>query len=108
MNCFANKNGLANFWDHLGIPTTASASPAYLHKTIEFAHRCGNADEALLRNITSLETARDLDHLRELLGEPKITYLGWSYGGFLGTTYANIFPARVRAMVLDGIVDPIP
>jgi pimeloyl-ACP methyl ester carboxylesterase len=108
VRCFTNKNGLANFWDHLGIPTTRSTSPAYLSKTIEYARRCGDVSGSLLPNITTAETAQDLDYLRELLGEQRVTYLGWSYGSFLGITYANMFPTRVRAMLLDGIVDPIP
>jgi pimeloyl-ACP methyl ester carboxylesterase len=50
---------------------------------------------------------RDLDRLRELLGEEKITYVGLSYGTFVGQTYANMFPERLRAMMLDGIVDVV-
>ena len=107
VRCFKNLNAAAKFWGGLGVPTTASASPAYLRKTVEFARRCGEASPALLPNISTADTARDLDYLRELLGERQVTYLGWSYGSFLGATYANMFPTRVRAMVLDGIVDPI-
>ena len=107
VRCFTNLNAVAKFWGDLGVPTTASASPAYLRKTVEFARRCGEISSTLLPNITTAETARDLDYLRVTLGEQRVTYLGWSYGSFLGTTYANMFPTRVRAMVLDGIVDPV-
>lgn len=107
VTCFTSRNALAKFWGDMGFPTTASASPAYLRKTVEFARRCGKVSRALLPNITTADTARDLDYLRELLGQQRVTYLGWSYGSFLGTTYANMFPTRVRAMILDGIVDPI-
>lgn len=107
VRCFTSLDAVATFWGDLGVPTTAHASPAYLRKTVEFARRCGEVSQALLAHISTAETARDLDYLRELFGEQRITYLGWSYGSFLGTTYANMFPTRVRAMVLDGIVDPI-
>ena len=107
VRCFTNTNALANFWGDLSVPTTASASPAYLRKTTGFARRCGDLSGALLPNISTADTARDLDYLRELLGERQLTYLGWSYGSFLGATYANMFPARVRAMIFDGIVDPV-
>jgi pimeloyl-ACP methyl ester carboxylesterase len=107
VRCFANKASLANFWDHLGFPASAAASRAYVRKTVGFARRCGEVSGSLLRYISTAETARDLDDLRQLLGESQLNYLGWSYGSFLGTTYANMFPRRVRAMVLDGIVDPI-
>jgi pimeloyl-ACP methyl ester carboxylesterase len=107
VRCFANPNALAKFWGDFGIPTTTAASPAYLRKTVAFARRCGDVSAALLANISTADTARDLDYLRGLLGEQRVTYLGWSYGSFLGVTYANLFPTRVRAMVLDGIVDPV-
>ena len=62
---------------------------------------------ALLSHITTTDTARDLDTLRDLVGDRKITYVGLSYGTMLGQTYANLFPGRVRAMLLDGIVDAV-
>lgn len=52
------------------------------------------------------DTARDLDRLRTSLGDERLTYLGYSYGTTLGSTYAELFPDRVRALVLDGAVDP--
>src|SRR5262249_24552221 len=60
-----------------------------------------------LATISTLGTVRDLDHLRRLTGERQLTYYGASYGTFLGQTYANVFPHRVRAMVLDGVVDAV-
>jgi pimeloyl-ACP methyl ester carboxylesterase len=107
VRCFSSSTDLANFWDHSGYPTTKAASPPYLRKTVAFARRCGEISSALLAHVSTADTARDLDYLRELLGEPRLTYLGWSYGSFLGATYANMFPEHVRAMALDGIVDPV-
>ena len=69
------------------------------------ARRCGEVSGWLLPHISTADTARDLDHLRVLLGEEKLTYVGLSYGTFIGQTYANMFPDRVRAMLLNGIVD---
>src|SRR3954463_4298242 len=48
-----------------------------------------------------------MDALRELLGDAKLTYAGVSYGSYLGVTYANMFPDRVRALVVDGVLDPV-
>ena len=73
----------------------------------DLAKRCGELSGWLLPHISTADTARDLDHLRVLLGEEKITYIGLSYGTFLGQTYANLFPNRIRAMLLDGITDAI-
>ena len=50
--------------------------------------------------------ARDLEHLRRAVGDPKLTFLGESNGTLLGQTYAALFPHRVRAMVFDGVGRP--
>jgi pimeloyl-ACP methyl ester carboxylesterase len=52
------------------------------------------------------QAARDMDDIREAIGDKKLTYLGFSYGTLLGAVYAQIFPKNLRAMVLDGAVDP--
>ena len=50
--------------------------------------------------------ARDLDAIRAAIGDPKLTYLGFSYGTLIGALYADMFPDRIRAMALDGAIDP--
>jgi pimeloyl-ACP methyl ester carboxylesterase len=61
-----------------------------------------------LGTFNTVDTARDIEHLREGLGEEQLTFLGYSYGTTLGSTYAELFPDKVRAMVLDAAVDPEP
>lgn len=73
----------------------------------DFAARCGAFHGELLAHLSTAATARDLDRLRVLSGESRVSFYGEGYGSFLGQTYANLFPQRVRAMVLDGIVDPV-
>jgi pimeloyl-ACP methyl ester carboxylesterase len=51
--------------------------------------------------------ARDLDQLRQAVGDRKLTYAGFSYGTYLGATYANLFPSKVRAIWVDGVLDPV-
>ncbi len=70
------------------------------------AEDCERHSGGLLRHVGTQDAARDLDVLRAALGERELTYLGWSYGTSLGTAYAELFPRRVRAMVLDGAIDP--
>ncbi|MFF1283298.1 alpha/beta hydrolase [Streptomyces sp. NPDC058299] len=72
----------------------------------EFAESCGAHSAKLLRHVSTVETARDMDILRAVLGDRKLNYVGASYGTFLGATYAGLFPARVGRMVLDGAMDP--
>lgn len=74
----------------------------------EFVQRCidrsGGVD--VLANVGTRDAARDMDVLRAALGDEKLTYLGYSYGTSLGSTYAEQFPDKVRALVLDGALDP--
>ncbi len=71
-----------------------------------FAEGCGARSARVLGHVSTVETARDMDVLRALLGDEKLTYVGASYGTFLGATYAGLFPGRVGRLVLDGAMDP--
>ena len=71
-----------------------------------FAQACGTTAGPLLGHVSTADAARDMDVLRAALGEEKLTYLGKSYGTYLGTTYADLFPKQVGRMVLDGVVAP--
>jgi len=59
-----------------------------------------------LKYFSTEQTARDIDAIRQAVGDRRLTYLGYSYGTLLGAVYAKLFPNRIRAMVLDGAVDP--
>jgi pimeloyl-ACP methyl ester carboxylesterase/flavin reductase (DIM6/NTAB) family NADH-FMN oxidoreductase RutF len=107
VSCFADAGERANFWDGLPVPTTRAEQRRYLAKTIELAQRCGTRN-GVLAHISTADTARDLDHLRQVVGDRQLSYFGESYGTLIGQTYANLFPRRVRAMALDGVVDPVP
>ncbi|MEV0293393.1 alpha/beta hydrolase [Nocardia sp. NPDC050710] len=60
----------------------------------------------LIAHVGTVDVARDLDVIRSVLGEAKLSYYGVSYGTRIGSTFAEMFPDRVRAMVLDGAIDP--
>jgi pimeloyl-ACP methyl ester carboxylesterase len=108
VRCFRSKRSEDRFWKGVSIPFTKAASKRYRRKTVALARRCGKVDGWLLPHISTADTARDLDYLRRLVGDRKLTYVGLSYGTYLGQTYANMFPGRIRAMLLDSIVDPVP
>lgn len=72
----------------------------------EFVDACVKGSDGILPYITTDNAARDLDLLRGVLGDAKLNYLGYSYGTFLGATYAKLFPERVGRLVLDGAIDP--
>ncbi|WP_433306442.1 alpha/beta hydrolase [Actinoplanes sp. CA-030573] len=68
---------------------------------------CARHGGAILGHMSSADAARDMDLLRRTLGDRKLSYLGYSYGSLLGQNYANMFPDNFRALVIDGVVDPI-
>lgn len=72
----------------------------------QFAAGCEERSGDLLAHISTADSARDMDAIREALGEEQISYFGFSYGSELGATWATMFPDTVRAAVLDGAVDP--
>jgi pimeloyl-ACP methyl ester carboxylesterase len=72
----------------------------------KIADGCGKKYGDQLVTFSTAQAARDMDAIRAAVGDPKLTYLGFSYGTLLGATYAQLFPSKVRALVLDGAVDP--
>ncbi len=105
VRCFRNPRSEAIFWAGASIPSTDAASERFRRKTADLARRCGEGERLALPHISTADTVRDLDHLRVLAGEEKLTYIGLSYGTLIGQVYANLFPDRIRAMLLNGIVD---
>ncbi|MFE2169159.1 alpha/beta fold hydrolase [Streptomyces sp. NPDC059447] len=92
------------------VPTVPS--PAYKRQRVAaaraYARGCARHAGASLPYYTTLNNARDLDVLRAALGEPRLTFMGGSYGTYLGAVYATLHPDRVRRMVFDSAVDPDP
>ena len=72
----------------------------------KFGKGCVAESGDLAAHMSTVEAARDIDVLREVLGDSRLSYFGASYGTFLGATYAELFPERVGRMVLDGALDP--
>ncbi|WP_328465512.1 alpha/beta hydrolase [Streptomyces sp. NBC_00448] len=71
-----------------------------------FDSACNRRSGKLLGHVSTVDSARDMDVLRAVLGDPKLNYVGKSYGTFLGATYAGLFPKNVGHVVLDGAMDP--
>ncbi|MEO6827681.1 MAG: alpha/beta hydrolase [Microbacteriaceae bacterium] len=93
-----------------GIPDAALGTDAWIAEqtasATAFAAACAANTGALLGHVDTVSAARDLDLLRAVLGDSKLSYLGYSYGTFLGATYANLYPKNVGRLVLDGALDP--
>ncbi|PSL54480.1 alpha/beta hydrolase family protein [Saccharothrix carnea] len=93
------------------LDTDIDTSPAGLAETEAenkaYADKCASVTGVdVLANVGTRDVVRDLDVMRSALGDEKLTYLGFSYGTHIGAAYAQAFPGNVRALVLDGAVDP--
>ncbi|MFD2094212.1 alpha/beta hydrolase [Blastococcus deserti] len=87
-------------------PVTDEQLDAAFALAREVAEGCAEEYGDALGTFNTVDTARDMDRLREALGDEQLTYLGYSYGTTLGSTYAELFPDKVRSLVLDAAVDP--
>lgn len=89
-------------------PTPAGVA-RYEAEQRDYARKCAQRTQfgdPMLANVGSRDVAKDLDVLRSALGDKQLTYAGFSYGTRIGSSYAEQFPRNVRAMVLDGAIDP--
>ncbi|MFJ2030905.1 alpha/beta hydrolase [Streptosporangium sp. NPDC087985] len=88
------------------VPGDDREETALIDRAQQYARACGDRWNWLLPHMSSENSARDMDAIREALGESKISFMGYSYGSYLGALYATLFPSRVRRLVLDSVVDP--
>ncbi|MGW0735043.1 alpha/beta hydrolase [Streptomyces sp. NPDC002851] len=87
-------------------PDTPAETAAYLADAAAFGAGCARRSGKVLGHLSTVDTARDMDLMRRVLGDKKLHYLGYSYGTHLGGVYAHLFPENVGRLVLDGVVDP--
>ncbi|WP_307714325.1 alpha/beta fold hydrolase [Streptomyces sp. V4I23] len=107
VRCFDSTEQAAAWHEDVPpFPVGEQERRAYTAAYENLAERCELRDPALLRHVSTADTARDLDLLRGAVGEDRLLYWGISYGTLLGATYANLFPERAGRLVLDGNVDP--
>jgi len=92
------------------IPEAVRGTDAWMDELLaghaDFAEACEANSDGILPFLSTENSARDVDLLRAVLGDRELNYLGYSYGTFLGATYAKLFPERVGRLVLDGAMDP--
>ncbi|UYQ78087.1 alpha/beta hydrolase [Glutamicibacter sp. JL.03c] len=77
-----------------------------IEETEDYAADCAANTGDLLGHVDTVSAAKDMDVIRAVLGDKQLDYLGFSYGTFLGATYADLFPQKVGRFVLDGAMDP--
>jgi pimeloyl-ACP methyl ester carboxylesterase len=88
-------------------PVTREEERVWIRSDRAIARACAERGGPILDHMSTANVARDMDLLRRAVGDAKLTYAGYSYGSYLGSTYANLFPNKVRALVVDGVLDPV-
>jgi len=109
VRCFPTTAAENRFFAGLpaGFPVGADQQSVWEQTFARFGALCAQRNGGLLDHDSTADVARDMDLLRQAVGDPALNYLGLSYGTGLGATYANLFPARVGRLVLDGNLDPV-
>jgi pimeloyl-ACP methyl ester carboxylesterase len=102
-------NCVDSFDEYFGLdspPETPDEKQALIDASQAFNDKCAENSGTILPFISTKASAQDINSLRLALGEEKVSFFGFSYGSELGTTWATMFPETVRAIVVDGAVDP--
>jgi pimeloyl-ACP methyl ester carboxylesterase len=110
LQCFATSQQEQQMFGPVAseaFPVGAAQQKAWEDTYARFDKACAAHAGPLLAHDSTADVARDMDLLRRAAGDPSLNYYGISYGTYLGATYANLFPSKVRAMVLDGNADPV-
>jgi pimeloyl-ACP methyl ester carboxylesterase len=105
IECLTDRE-LDSFLAADGSPDSADEEQVLVREGQVLAAGCIEAEPELAANMSTRAVARDLDILRAALGDRRLTYLGKSYGTYIGATYAGLFPRQVGRLVLDGALDP--
>jgi pimeloyl-ACP methyl ester carboxylesterase len=107
LHCFGSEDELVDFIT--ATPVFPYAQPQYrpfYDHMASLDDHCLRRGERIARHMSTADVVRDLDLLRQAVGDRGLTYLGFSYGSYIGNTYANLFPRNIRALAIDGVLDP--
>jgi pimeloyl-ACP methyl ester carboxylesterase len=107
LQCFATEADRAAYFSTVPIFPYRDDQERHFFDVISgLAPVCFGRNLRITAHMSTADVARDLDLLRAAVGDERITYFGFSYGSFVGNTYANLFPNKIRALVIDGVIDP--
>lgn len=90
------------------VPRSEADKEALFARARAYAEGCAARAGEMLPHMGTVANAHDLDAVRAALGEPRISYLGWSYGTYLGAVYGQLYPRHLDRLILDSVVDPRP
>lgn len=107
LRCFGTPRQWDPYFTDFAFPLTSVEVEQWIAGDRYLDGACERRGGAILDHMSTANVARDLDRLRQAVGDDELTYYGVSYGSMLGQTYANLFPDKFRALVIDGVLDPI-
>jgi pimeloyl-ACP methyl ester carboxylesterase len=107
LRCFRTQDESFSVLAPFPYPNSAKRRAQWFASDEAVEAACGQRGSAILDHMATADAARDLDRLRQAVGDRTLNYYGVSYGSFLGNMYANLFPGRVRSVTIDGVLDPV-
>jgi pimeloyl-ACP methyl ester carboxylesterase len=107
LTCFKTQDQADAATAPFPFPATAAEEKAWVGFDRAYAKSCKKYAGPIIDHMSTADVARDLDLLRQAVGDKKLTYAGYSYGTYIGSVYANMFPDKVRAVIIDGVIDPV-
>ncbi len=107
LRCFTTFEEAIAVDQPMAFPVTAEEETVWHDNDVALAAACADRGGVIQDHMSTANVARDMDLLRRAVGDDQLNYLGLSYGSYLGVTYANLFPDRVGALVVDGVLDPV-
>ncbi len=107
LRCYRTEEASYRHLPQEPFPITRRQETRQIQLFRKFAAACDKRGGRILEHMSTADVARDMDLMRQAMGDEQLNYLGFSYGSMLGQNYANLFPDRARAVVIDGVLDPV-
>jgi pimeloyl-ACP methyl ester carboxylesterase len=107
LHCFDSADDLNGYFgDQPLFPYQRAQYAPFFRTYKQLGEVCHDNRQRIIDHMNTADVARDLDLLRQAVGDRRLSYLGFSYGTYIGNTYANLYPDKIRALVIDGVLDP--
>jgi pimeloyl-ACP methyl ester carboxylesterase len=110
LQCFDSTESSSAFLQEFlrfGTPIRLSDEQPYFDFSQSLTARCFSRPQKIIRHMSTADVVLDMELMRRAVGDKKLSYLGFSYGSHIGNTYANLFPDKVRAVAIDGVINPV-
>ncbi len=107
LRCFGTPKQWTPYFTPFAFPSNSGEEAWWIAADMYLVNACGQRGTRILDYMSTANVARDMDRLRQAVGDEMFYYAGFSYGSYLGVTYANLFPEKVGALIVDAVIDPV-